>query len=295
MKTLFKLILLLILLAGLACVSVVLVFFFSSSLQRSIAVRVLEANSEGTVQLEHVKIGFGSARVRGLRLESPEQTLSVDSLEARFDTWSLFGEEPRVQSVNLAGSAQLPENRSVEFKVVVDKADSGTEATYSTDLSLLARMPGTEGVLTCAVELTPEIRLDLEARKMNLSGPIRLSGPESDTNGTLTGEFNFGNEPIQSFVIDLEADRISVDEWQSVLAMLSSAEEPPAERDPTPDEAPPWAGLDGKATVRLGALVVGGNTFTDLTLVANCGRRTSAGHSDRSQKRIGPACSYRPP
>ncbi len=274
MKTLLKLILVLVLLSALAVVTLGLALLFSSTLQRSIAVRVLEGNTSGTVELAHIRLGLGHVEVRGLRLESDNGILGLDSLEARFDTWSLFGAEPRVRSLQLAGSATLPDDRSFEFEAMLDESESGKGGAFTADLVALARIPGAEGPLTAGIHLSPEIRLDRSGEEVSLAGPVRLSGPESETNGTISAKFKFGGEAPHAFALELELDRLVADEWQVLLGALSE-EEAPAERDPSPDKTPPWSMLDGKATVRLGELSVGPNTFTDLTLVAEVvqGRR----------------------
>jgi hypothetical protein len=276
MKALLKILLVLFVLCSLAAVALVLVLAFSPGLQRGFVVRALEANTEASVELEHVRVGPRRAELRGLKLRFPDQQVEVETLEARIDLLRLLGEQPFISSLRASGEAQLPDLPPVEFEVNFEETNSGAEGPFSGEVEIVSRMQGVAPTEVYTFRITPGITFDLATRSASLAGPFRLSGPESESNGTVTGKLDFADPAMLQFDLEVEADRIAAEELQPLL-LLVSTEDAGTARDPQPDKSPPWENLEGQVTVRLGMLEVGMNRFSNLMVQATIedGRKLS--------------------
>lgn len=428
-------------------VALILSVYFSPDLQRRLVLRGLESGFGEDVRLDYFSFRLEEIELRGLHIGSPEESLDLEHLLARFDIWNLTNDVPEIESVIIKGfdldiAAQggrslgakysksatvdspartthpqkqdftglpiiigeiaidgrikLPANREIsinyslkdlapntlastnarvfisshepgqpyqdaeilfsgnlqqsaggflenaEGELVIrlrDAADapwletrsksqfSGTPEGFSAsikgiglaalsrislcnlarplssggmDFEMQGRM-GSPNVVEARLSITnlrpqgytgPAYSLNIEpvltspqdSETASLTAVAQLSGPTTTTHATLSAQLDASDPELFRFDARVEADAMNTDDWQPLLAILPQAEAVAPERDPTPDTAAPWLGLDGTVQATLGRLQSSGKVLTDLSVEAavESGRLVSAKFSGQS-------------
>lgn len=102
MKTLFKVLGLLIAAIAAVVITLSLVFYYSPGLQRRVVLMVLDQPGLAA-ELEFVSIRLSHTEIRGLQINSAEESLRLDSLEARYSIRGAFSNRLQLELLNVTG------------------------------------------------------------------------------------------------------------------------------------------------------------------------------------------------
>jgi hypothetical protein len=281
MKTAIKVFLVLFVAVSILATAALLAVYFSPGMQRGMVLAGLRSGTTATVELQHLNIRLSRAEIRGLVVTAGDESLRLDSLQARYSLRGLMRNDLRVESLVAEGlvldvAASGGQALGVAFGGGSGNGAGGEPAGAVGPASFTIEGVQVDGSiilpdgLRADFDLTSDAAAAFESGSMVANGQLLLAvvaaatrdGVTETTRANLTASIRHV-AGINEFQSELALDTVSLDHWGPVLAAFGG-EEPAAGRDPTPDKAAPWAGLEGTAVLTVGRLVSGANEVTSL-------------------------------